>query len=46
MSHAGDVLGSLLVVYGGFSPESRQVLSDFLLYDIEEDYWIQGDLSS
>lgn len=36
MHHAADVYGCMLVVNGGISAESKQILNDFTIYDISK----------
>jgi N-acetylneuraminic acid mutarotase len=33
MGHAGDTLGGVMLVHGGFNTEAKVVLDDFNLYD-------------
>ena len=35
MSHSACILGSMLVVHGGFNTEQKKVLSDFGVFDLE-----------
>lgn len=44
INHAGDVLGCVLAVFGGFETEQRRVLDDLALFDLEEHAWIHGDI--
>ena len=44
INHAGDVLGSILAVYGGYDSEVKEILDDLVLYDIEEHAWIDADI--
>lgn len=42
INHAGDVLGCVLAVFGGYDSEARKILDDLVLFDIEEHAWING----
>jgi N-acetylneuraminic acid mutarotase len=44
INHAGDVLGCILTVFGGYETEQRRVLNDLVLYDIEEHAWVSADI--
>jgi hypothetical protein len=44
INHAGDVLGCLLTVFGGYETEQKRVLDDIVLYDLEEHAWVHGDI--
>jgi N-acetylneuraminic acid mutarotase len=44
INHAGDVLGSILAIYGGYDSESKEILDDLVLYDIEEHAWVDADI--
>ena len=35
MNHAASIMGCLMLVHGGFSTESKKVLDDFCLFDVE-----------
>lgn len=41
MSHAASVLGSLMLIHGGYSCEGKITLADFNLFDIEVHKWIR-----
>lgn len=41
MNHAASILGSLLLIHGGYNNEGTIVYSDFNLFDIEENKWIK-----
>ena len=41
LDHAGDVLGCLLAVFGGFNTEQKRVLNDFICFDMEDNAWVQ-----
>ena len=45
MHHAADVYGCILVVHGGFSTESKDILGDFNLYDLDKKTWVKCYLS-
>ena len=45
MHHAADVYGCILVVHGGFSTETKDILGDFSLYDLDKKTWIKCSLS-
>jgi hypothetical protein len=40
MNHTASVMGSLMLVHGGFNTESKKVLDDFNLFDLEMMKWI------
>lgn len=40
INHAGDVLGCVLAVFGGYDPEKKTILDDIVLFDIKEHAWI------
>lgn len=40
MHHAGDILGSILCIYGGLNTESRQLIDDIILFDISNYSWV------
>eukprot|EP00347_Sterkiella_histriomuscorum_P001925 403370142 len=42
LHHSGDILGCILAVYGGFNTEQKRVLDDLIMFDIEENAWIQS----
>jgi hypothetical protein len=44
INHAGDVLGSIIAVYGGYDSEVKEILDDLVLYDIEEHAWVVADI--
>ena len=44
INHAGDVLGSILAVYGGYDNEVKKILDELILYDIEEHAWVNADI--
>lgn len=44
INHAGDVLGSILAVYGGYDNEVKTILDDLVLYDMEENAWVEADI--
>ena len=44
INHAGDVLGSILAVYGGYDNEVKKILDELILYDIEEHAWVHADI--
>ena len=44
INHAGDVLGNILTVYGGYDNEMKEILDDFVLYDIEEHAWVTPEI--
>lgn len=41
MGHVSSMLGSLMLVHGGYNSESKLVLDDFNLFDVEEHKWIK-----
>ena len=41
MSHVMAMMGSLMLVHGGYNCESKLTLPDFQLFDIEETKWIK-----
>lgn len=45
MHHASDVYGCMLVVHGGFSTETKEILGDFSIYDIDNKTWVKAFLS-
>jgi len=44
INHAGDVLGNILAVYGGYDNEMKKILDDIVLYDIDEHAWVTTDI--
>ncbi len=44
INHAGDVLGCILAVYGGYDNEVKKILDELILYDIEENAWVHADI--
>jgi hypothetical protein len=44
INHAGDVLGNILAVFGGYDNEMKKILDDIVLYDIEEHAWVTPDI--
>ena len=40
MSHGGAIMGSVLLVHGGFNTESKKTLEDFAMFDMELLKWI------
>jgi hypothetical protein len=36
MHHGADVLGSILVIYGGFSGEEKSALNDVAMWDLSK----------
>ena len=42
MYHTASVLGSLMLIHGGYSSEGKITLSDFNLFDIEVNKWIKS----
>ena len=41
MYHTASILGSLMLIHGGYSSEGKITLSDFNLFDIEVNKWIK-----
>ena len=41
MSHVMAMMGSLMLIHGGYNCESKLTLPDFQLFDIEEQKWIK-----
>jgi len=40
LHHASDILGCILISLGGFNTKQKKILSDIILFDIEENAWI------
>ena len=36
LHHGADILGSYLVVYGGYAGEERRILGDFAMFDLSK----------
>jgi len=41
MGHVSAVLGSLMLIHGGYNCEGKVHLDDFNLFDIEEHNWVK-----
>ena len=44
MGHVSQIYGSMMLVQGGFSTDTKQTLSDFNLFDLDEKKWINCDI--
>jgi len=44
MGHVSQVFGSMMLVQGGFSTDTKQTLGDFHLFDIDEKKWINCEV--
>ena len=40
MHHAADIIGSLMLVHGGYSTESKKVMEDFAVLDTHIKKWV------
>ena len=45
MNHVAGTLGCLMAIHGGSNTETRKVLGDFSLFDIELGEWIKCEVS-
>ena len=41
MQHAATILGSLKMIHGGINTESKLVLDDFNLFDLDINRWVK-----
>lgn len=41
MGHGADLIGSVLIVYGGVYGEDNEMLDDFCSFDIEARLWVR-----
>ena len=39
-NHVAGVLGSVMIVHGGFNTEQKKVLNDYALFDLDTSKWI------
>ena len=46
MNHVAGTLGCLMLIHGGSNTETRKVLGDFNLFDIELGEWIRCEVSN
>jgi len=45
MNHVAGTIGCLMLIHGGSNTETRKVLDDFNLFDIELGEWIRCEVS-
>jgi len=46
MNHVSACLGPLVLIHGGINTETKKVLGDFNLFDVDVGEWIRCEISN